>query len=87
MINDEWTDNEIWDYAIENDFTIITKDSDFSHRIMISGDSPSVIHIKVGNMKLRELEKFILKVWRDVEELCASHKLVNVFFDRIEVIK
>jgi predicted nuclease of predicted toxin-antitoxin system len=87
LINDEWTDDEIWNYAIENHLIIITKDTDFSHRIMVSNNSPNVIHIKVGNMKLRELEKFIFEVWREVEELCESHKLINVFFDRIEGIK
>lgn len=35
-INDEWTDSEIWDYAKSENLTIVTKDADFSHRIVIS---------------------------------------------------
>ncbi|HEV7642357.1 MAG TPA: DUF5615 family PIN-like protein [Pyrinomonadaceae bacterium] len=87
LINDEWTDDEVWGYARENGFIIITKDADFSHRVMIDRNSPSVVHIKVGNMKLRDFEKFILDVWREVEELCEDHKLINVFFDHIEAVK
>lgn len=28
-INDEWSDEKIWNYAKENNLTIISKDSDF----------------------------------------------------------
>ncbi|GEM_PF-2691102 len=28
-INDEWSDEQIWNYAKDNNLTIITKDSDF----------------------------------------------------------
>lgn len=46
LLNDKWTDDEIWNYAKENNFIIVTKDADFSHRIMISEHSPKVVHIK-----------------------------------------
>ena len=46
LINDEWTDGEIWNYAIENDLIIITKDTDFSHRTMVSNESPGVSILK-----------------------------------------
>lgn len=35
-IDDEWTDSQIWDYAKDNNLTIITKDADFSNRIFFS---------------------------------------------------
>ena len=33
-IDDKWTDTQIWNYARENDLTIISKDSDFSNRVI-----------------------------------------------------
>ena len=51
-INDEWSDQEIWKYAKDNSLTIITKDSDFSNRIMASSPPPKIIHFRTGNMRL-----------------------------------
>ncbi len=45
-------DNSIWEYARANHLTIVTKDSDFSYRILTSDPPPRVIHIKFGNLRL-----------------------------------
>jgi predicted nuclease of predicted toxin-antitoxin system len=66
-INDESTDSEICDYAKQNNLTIVTKDADFSHRIMVSNPPPKIIHIKIGNMRLRDFEGAIEKVWGTAE--------------------
>ncbi len=34
-INQDWSDEEVWKYAAKNNLTIITKDSDFSKRIIL----------------------------------------------------
>lgn len=86
-INDEWTDTQIWNYAKENNLTIITKDSDFSNRIIFHAPPPKVIHIRFGNMKMREFFEAATAIWSDVIDLSANHKLVNVFRDRIEAIE
>jgi predicted nuclease of predicted toxin-antitoxin system len=86
-INDEWTDSEIWEYAKARNLTIITKDADFSHRIIISRPPPKIIHIRIGNMRLKDFQSFIIKVWNIVEESSDNHKLVNVFTDRIEAVE
>lgn len=85
-INDEWTDEQIWDYAKKNNLTIITKDSDFSNKMMLNNSPPSVITIKFGNLKIKPFFDVMTKVWDDVVEINASHKLVNVCIDRIEAI-
>lgn len=86
-INDELTDSEIWDYAKENNLTIITKDSDFSHRSIVSNPPPKIIHIKIGNMKLKDMNSTIENLWEKTKKISENHKLVNVFTDRIEAVE
>lgn len=77
----------IWEYAKENDFTIITKDSDFSSRILLSAPPPRVIHIRLGNMSMRSFHEAIAKCWDEVLKTSATHKLVIVHADRIEAVQ
>lgn len=86
-IDDEWTDSEIWNYAKSHSLTIISKDSDFSHRIISCQPPPKIIHVKIGNLKLREFTLFVERIWDSVTKLSEKHKLVNVFIDRIEAIE
>jgi len=86
-INDEWTDEQIWEYARENALTIITKDSDFSHRIILHKPPPKVIHIRFGNVKMKEFFNILSSLWIDIQTMSATSKLVNVFEDRIEAIE
>ena len=66
--------------------TIITKDSDFSDRILLNTPPPKVIHIKFGNLKIKPFYNLIHQLWNDVIELSETHKLVKVFDNRIEGI-
>jgi predicted nuclease of predicted toxin-antitoxin system len=86
-IEDTWTDEQIWKYATENDLTIVTKDADFSNKIIFHQPPPKVIHIRFGNMKMRDFFTVMTTVWQDTVELSETHKLVNVFRDRIEGIE
>ena len=62
-INDEWTDEKIQEYATENKMTIMTKDSDFSNKIIFREPPPKVIHIRFGNMKMKEFHAAMKKHW------------------------
>ncbi len=86
-LGDEWTDTQIWNYAKENNLTIVTRDADFSNRIIFHNPPPKVIHIRYGNMKMREFFIVLTAIWNDVIELSEDHKLVNIFRDRIEAIE
>ncbi|MDF2432622.1 MAG: hypothetical protein JWP44_2253 [Mucilaginibacter sp.] len=43
------TDLDIWNYASENDFTIITFDSDFIDLANLKGSPPKIIWLRSGN--------------------------------------
>ncbi|MEM7585480.1 MAG: DUF5615 family PIN-like protein [Acidobacteriota bacterium] len=85
-LDDEWKDSEIWDYARERALTIVSKDADFSDRILLSQPPPRVIHIKLGNMKMKAFHSAISKVWDEVDGLSRRCRLVQVFPDRLEGI-
>ena len=42
-------DGPVWDYAKENDFVIVSKDSDFHQRSFLYGHPPKVVWIQRGN--------------------------------------
>lgn len=85
-INPKWKDKQIWDYSKKNNLTIITKDSDFSDRIIFLEPPPKVINIKFGNIKMKKFHKIMTDIWNDVCEISENYKLVNVFINRIEGI-
>ncbi len=86
-LNDEWSDSEVWRFAAERDLTIVSKDTDFSGRAMLQTPPPRVIHICLGNLRIREFHQLISGVWRPVCELSERHRLVRIFVDRIEAIE
>jgi predicted nuclease of predicted toxin-antitoxin system len=43
------SDDKVWDYAGENGFVIVTKDSDFSELSVLRGSPPKVIWLRIGN--------------------------------------
>lgn len=50
---------------------------------MLTQPPPRIIHIKIGNMRLRELRSLEL-VWDSTCVVSREYKLVNVFRDRVE---
>jgi predicted nuclease of predicted toxin-antitoxin system len=86
-LNDKWTDEEIWEYAKKNDLIIVTKDADFSNKIIVNSPPPKVIHIKTGNLKISDLYKFLHDIWPDIEKKIKTFKLIYIHKDRIEGIK
>jgi predicted nuclease of predicted toxin-antitoxin system len=80
------SDGEIWEYAKLNDLTIITKDADFSDRIIFSEPPPKVIHIRIGNMRINEMYQFFEENWDRILKHSKMYKLTNVYKDRIEGI-
>lgn len=44
-------DRAIWQYARDNDFSIVTKDKDFYHLANTLGHPPKIIWLTVGNCR------------------------------------
>ena len=53
-LDDEWLDTRIWSYAKQQSLTIVSKDADFSAKVLVEVPPPRVIHIRFGNLKMRQ---------------------------------
>lgn len=45
----EADDGDIWNFARENNFTLVSKDSDFHQRGLLFGHPPKFIFLRIGN--------------------------------------
>jgi predicted nuclease of predicted toxin-antitoxin system len=80
------SDSELWEYAKAHDLVIVTKDADFSDRMMASDPPPRVVHLRIGNLRLPAYHDFLAGVWPRLETLIEPNKLINVYLDHCEVI-
>jgi predicted nuclease of predicted toxin-antitoxin system len=56
-------DAEIWQYAIQHQAAIITKDQDFAERHLYSRDQPVVVWLRVGNTSNQALIRWFVPLW------------------------
>ena len=80
------SDSTVWDFARRNRLAIVSKDADFSLRIMAASPPPWVVHRRLGNLRKNDYHERLARSWPQVEFLLKSHKLVNVFPDRVEAV-
>lgn len=52
-------DSAIWQYAKDNDFTVVSKDSDFQERAVLRGQPPKFIWLRVPNCSSEEIENLL----------------------------
>lgn len=77
-------DRGIWQYARSANLIIITKDSDFSNRMLLAEPPPKVIHVRTGNMSMSEFHSTIDGCWGEVEKMIRDYKLVTVHKNYLE---
>lgn len=78
-------DLELWTYAREHGLVILTKDADFTDRLLLSDAPPPwVVQLRCGNLRARALRELLEAVWPLVLTLLPDYRLVQVFPDRVE---
>lgn len=68
------SDTEIWDYAKDQGFVIVSKDSDFHQRSLLFGPPPKVIWIRKGNCTTQEIIKLLKDYVEDVRAFVESEE-------------
>lgn len=81
------SDEEIWNYAKEHSLVIITKDADFSLKVLYKGTPPKVIHLKFGNLRMNMFHEVLTRNWSNIEQSIQEFNLINVYSDRMECVK
>jgi predicted nuclease of predicted toxin-antitoxin system len=81
------SDSALWEHAKRHELAIVTKDADFSQRIVLATPPPRVVHLRIGNMRRRDFEVWLKERWPRIETAAKNNKLVNVFRDRIQSVR
>jgi predicted nuclease of predicted toxin-antitoxin system len=67
-------DIEIWNYALNNDFIIITNDDDFLNLAIQKGFPPKVVLLRTGNQSSNYLTALLIKHVNDIRDLYLSEE-------------
>ena len=54
------TDRQIWNFAKENDYNIVTFDSDFYDLVTLYGHPPKIIWLRLGNTSSQNLTRIFI---------------------------
>jgi predicted nuclease of predicted toxin-antitoxin system len=68
------TDRQIWDFAGQNDYVIVSKDSDFRQLAFLFGPPPKAVWLDVGNVSSSTI----------LELIRSSRETINDFADNTE---
>jgi predicted nuclease of predicted toxin-antitoxin system len=51
----------VWDYAKDNDFMIVSKDTDMHDLSLVFGNPPKIIWLRLGNCSTSQVENLLRK--------------------------
>ena len=69
------TDQEIWNFAKENNYTIVTFDGDFYDFSLVWGHPPKIVWIRTGNKTTNEIESIIRKHQENIDLFISDLEL------------
>ena len=72
------SDFEIWQYAKNNGFVIVSRDSDFQERSLVAGHPPQVIWLKIPNRSKTAVLNILLEHRVEIEQALIEQNLACV---------
>lgn len=72
---DQAEDRAVWKYANQNDFTVVTRDSDFSELSILRGFPPKVIWIQRGNCSTNQIEELLRSHYENITQFNEAPNL------------
>lgn len=71
-------DSEIWQYAKDNGFVIVSRDSDFQERSLVAGHPPQVVWLKIPNRSKTVVLNILLEHRAEIEQALTVQNLACV---------
>lgn len=71
-LSEDASDIAIWNFALENQYTIITNDEDFNLLTMSKGFPPKVVLLRTGNQSTSFVAEVISKHANDIKAFLAD---------------
>jgi predicted nuclease of predicted toxin-antitoxin system len=65
-------DEDVWAYARNNGFTLVSKDSDFQQRSLLYGHPPKLVWLRIGNCTRLQIVQMITSHQQDIHALHAN---------------
>jgi len=72
------SDSEIWQYAKDNCYVIVSRDSDFQERSLVAGHPPQVIWLKIPNRSKTVVLNILLEHQAEIEQALMEQNLACV---------
>ena len=72
------SDDDVWRYAKDNGFMLVSKDSDFYEKSILYGYPPKVIWIRRGNCTNRQIQLLLRNGLGVVTEFFQNHEVSYV---------
>ena len=69
------TDFEIWNYAQQNDYVILTHDIDFDDLCAKYGFPPKIIRLKTGNLSNKDTAELIVRHNKEIGEFFLNEEI------------
>jgi predicted nuclease of predicted toxin-antitoxin system len=66
------SDLDVWQYAKDHDFVIVSKDSDFYELSLLHGSPPKVVWLQVGNVSKSAVMQLLLDNRETIARLLAD---------------
>lgn len=65
-------DDQIWKFAKDNGFVVVSKDSDFVQRSLLHGAPPKLVWLRLGNCSRHDLLRLVTRHARAIQALEES---------------
>jgi predicted nuclease of predicted toxin-antitoxin system len=80
------TDEQVWNYALEKGYTILTKDLDFYYKCKRSLLRPKIIQFRLANMTLKQLHAYFSQHCETLMQQIEQATLVLAERDKLTIL-